>query len=104
MHIHWLMNGHSLNSPVMEYRQPLGQQVVLVSSWLQERSLVKDSHYQCVAEASTGSDTSEVNFQIPIRDEHFIASKYVNKWKSALAEHGQLLKKWEKTWENCDGH
>lgn len=63
---------------------------------------MKDTHYHCVAEASTGSDTSEVKLQLPIRDENFIASNYINKWKSVVAEHGQLLKKWERTWENCD--
>lgn len=50
----------------MEYRRPLGQREVLVSSWLQEGPLIKNARYHCVAEASTGSDTSEVDLRIPI--------------------------------------
>uniref|UniRef100_A0A3B4BI75 Ig-like domain-containing protein n=1 Tax=Periophthalmus magnuspinnatus TaxID=409849 RepID=A0A3B4BI75_9GOBI len=98
VHIHWLKNGHSADSPVMEYRRPLGQDHALVSSWLQEGPLIKDAKYKCLAEASTGNDMSEVSLQLPIGDEDTIPSKYLNNWKSALAEHGQLLKKWEKAW------
>lgn len=50
----------------MEYRLPLGQREVLVSSWLQEGPLIKDAHYRCVAEASTGRDTSEVDLHLTI--------------------------------------
>ncbi|KAG7241090.1 hypothetical protein INR49_025833, partial [Caranx melampygus] len=58
VHIHWLINGHSLDTPIMEYRLPVGQREVLVSSWLREGPLIKDARYHCVAEASTGNDIS----------------------------------------------
>uniref|UniRef100_A0A3Q1CY66 Sema domain-containing protein n=1 Tax=Amphiprion ocellaris TaxID=80972 RepID=A0A3Q1CY66_AMPOC len=45
VHIHWLINGHSLDTPIMEYRRPLGQRKVLVSSWLREGPLIKDARY-----------------------------------------------------------
>lgn len=67
VHIHWLRNGQSLDTPVMEYRQPLGQRKVLVSSWLQEGPLSKDARYQCIAEARTGNDMSEVDLRLTIR-------------------------------------
>lgn len=104
VHIHWLMNGHSLHSPIKEQRRPLGQEVVLVSSWLQDGPLLRDARYQCVAEANTGSDTSEVDLRLPIRDEDLMPSRALNQWKRALREHQQLLKKWESAWESCDGH
>ena len=66
VHIHWLINGHSLDTPIMEYRQPVGQREVLVSSWLREGPLIKDARYQCVAEASTGNDMSEVDLRLTI--------------------------------------
>lgn len=66
VHIHWLINGHSLDTPKMEYRQPVGQREVLVSSWLQEGPLTKDARYHCVAEASTGNDMSEVDLRLTI--------------------------------------
>lgn len=66
MHIHWLINGHSPDTPIMEYRQPLGQKEVLVSSWLREGPLIKDARYQCVAEASTGNDMSDVDILLVI--------------------------------------
>ncbi|KAM6902848.1 semaphorin-4D isoform 2-T2 [Xenentodon cancila] len=103
LHIHWLINGHSLDTPVMEYRQLLGQREVLVSSWLREGPLIKDARYHCVAEASTGSDTSEVDLHLTIGDEH-IPSRDLNQWRGALTEHEQLLKRWEKAWESCEGH
>ncbi|KAJ0057282.1 hypothetical protein NL108_002226 [Boleophthalmus pectinirostris] len=86
----------------MEYRRPLGQDHALVSSWLQEGPLIKDAQYRCVAKTSTGNDKSEVNLQLPFGDEDSIPSKYLNKWKSALVEHGRLLKKWEKAWQEGD--
>lgn len=66
VHIHWLINGHSLDTPIMEYRWPLGQSGVLVSSWLREGPLLKDARYHCVAEASTGNDMSEVDIHLSI--------------------------------------
>uniref|UniRef100_A0A669DVC4 Semaphorin 4D n=1 Tax=Oreochromis niloticus TaxID=8128 RepID=A0A669DVC4_ORENI len=66
VHIHWLVNGHSLDTPIKEYRRPLGQREVLVSSWLQEGPLIKDARYNCVAEASTGNDVSEVDLRLSI--------------------------------------
>ncbi|KAI4817085.1 hypothetical protein KUCAC02_009371 [Chaenocephalus aceratus] len=50
----------------MEHRLPLGQKEILVSSWLREGALIKDARYHCVAEASTGSDTSEVDLRLTI--------------------------------------
>ncbi|XP_032395793.1 semaphorin-4D isoform X4 [Etheostoma spectabile] len=104
VHIHWLINGHSLDTPIMEYRRPLGQSKVLVSSWLREGPLIKDAHYKCVAEASTGNDVSELDLRLTIGDEESIPSRDLNQWRSALTEHKQLLKRWEKAWESCDGH
>ncbi|KAM9338029.1 semaphorin-4D isoform 2-T2 [Symphorus nematophorus] len=104
VHIHWLINGHSLDTPIMEYRRPLGQREVLVSSWLREGPLIKDARYNCVAEASTGNDMSEVDLRLTIGDEESIPSRDLNQWRGALTEHEQLLKRWEKAWESCDGH
>ncbi|XP_028457204.1 semaphorin-4D isoform X2 [Perca flavescens] len=104
VHIHWLINGHSLDTPIMEYRRPLGQRKVLVSSWLREGPLIKDARYNCVAEASTGNDVSEVDLRLTIGDEESIPSRDLNQWRGALTEHEQLLKRWEKAWESCDGH
>lgn len=62
------MNGAHLETPITEYRHPLvrgdphGE--VLVSSWVRERALVKDSSYQCVAASSAGNDTSKVDLNI----------------------------------------
>uniref|UniRef100_A0A673BJ34 Semaphorin 4D n=1 Tax=Sphaeramia orbicularis TaxID=375764 RepID=A0A673BJ34_9TELE len=64
--IHWLINGHSLDTPIMEYRRPLGQREVLVSSWLREGPLIRDARYHCIAEASTGNDMSEVDLHLTI--------------------------------------
>lgn len=66
VHIHWLINGHSLDTPITEHRQPLGQQEVLVSSWLREGPLIKDARYHCVAEASTGNVMSEVDLRLAV--------------------------------------
>ncbi|XP_051794450.1 semaphorin-4D isoform X2 [Acanthochromis polyacanthus] len=104
VHIHWLINGHSLDTPIMEYRRPLGQRTVLVSSWLREGPLIKDARYHCVAEASTGNDMSEIDLRLTIGDEENIPSRDLNQWRGALTEHEQLLKRWEKAWESCDGH
>ncbi|XP_039634790.1 semaphorin-4D isoform X2 [Perca fluviatilis] len=98
VHIHWLINGHSLDTPIMEYRRPLGQRKVLVSSWLREGPLIKDARYNCVAEASTGHDVSEVDLRLTIGDEESIPSRDLNQWRGALTEHEQLLKRWEKAW------
>lgn len=64
--IHWLVNGHVFNRPIMEYRQPLGQRGFLVSSWLREGPLLKDARYRCFAEASTGNDMSELDVHLSI--------------------------------------
>lgn len=64
IHIHWLINGYSVDTPVMEYRRPLGQREVLVSSWLRGGPLIKEARYRCVAEASTGSDTSDIDLHL----------------------------------------
>ncbi|KAM6975964.1 semaphorin-4D isoform 3-T4 [Tautogolabrus adspersus] len=104
VHIHWLINGHTLDTPIMEYRRPLGQREVLVSSWLREGPIIKDARYHCVAEASTGNDMSEVDLNLTIGDEESIPSRDLNQWRGALTEHEQLLKRWEKAWESCDGH
>ncbi|KAM9841408.1 semaphorin-4D [Aulostomus maculatus] len=103
VHIHWLINGHSLDKPIMEYRCPLGQSEVLVSSWLRQGPLIKDARYHCVAEASTGNDISEIDLHLTIGDEESVPSRDLNQWRGALSEHEQLLKRWEKAWESCDG-
>ncbi|XP_032425171.1 semaphorin-4D isoform X3 [Xiphophorus hellerii] len=103
IHIHWLINGYSVDTPVMEYRRPLGQREVLVSSWLRGGPLIKEARYRCVAEASTGSDTSDIDLHLTTGDEN-IPSRDLNQWRGALTEHEQLLKRWEKAWESCDGH
>uniref|UniRef100_A0A665UC66 Semaphorin 4D n=1 Tax=Echeneis naucrates TaxID=173247 RepID=A0A665UC66_ECHNA len=64
LRIHWLINGHSLDIPIMEHRLAVGQREVLVSSWLQDGPLIKDARYHCVAEASTGNDMSEVDLHL----------------------------------------
>uniref|UniRef100_A0A673BN01 Semaphorin 4D n=1 Tax=Sphaeramia orbicularis TaxID=375764 RepID=A0A673BN01_9TELE len=102
--IHWLINGHSLDTPIMEYRRPLGQREVLVSSWLREGPLIRDARYHCIAEASTGNDMSEVDLHLTIGDEEIIPSRDLSQWRGALTEHEQLLKRWEEAWESCDGH
>uniref|UniRef100_A0A667Z0Y0 Semaphorin 4D n=1 Tax=Myripristis murdjan TaxID=586833 RepID=A0A667Z0Y0_9TELE len=116
VHIHWLINGHTLDTPIMEYRRPLGQGEVLVSSWLREGPLIKDAHYHCVAEASTGNDMSDVDLRLTIggmRCEHMESnpSRDLTQWRGALTEHEQLLKRWEKAWVGlssdwvvCSGH
>ncbi|KAK5878850.1 hypothetical protein CesoFtcFv8_024223 [Champsocephalus esox] len=104
LQIHWLINGHMLDTPIMEHRLPLGQKEILVSSWLREGALIKDARYHCVAEASTGSDTSEVDLRLTIGDEESVPSRDLNQWRGALTEHEQLLKRWAEAWESCDGH
>lgn len=37
-------------------------------------------------------------------DEENIPTRDLNQWRGALAEHEQLLKRWEKAWESCDDH
>ncbi|XP_054896335.1 semaphorin-4D isoform X3 [Poeciliopsis prolifica] len=103
IHVHWLINGYSVDTPVMEYRRPLGHREVLVSSWLRGGPLIKEARYRCVAEASTGSDTSDIDLHLTTGDEN-IPSRDLNQWRGALTEHEQLLKRWEKAWESCDGH
>lgn len=66
VHVHWLVNGRSLATPVREHRQPVGPSRVLVSSWLREGPLVKDARYGCVAQAETGSDASEVDLRLTV--------------------------------------
>lgn len=66
IHIHWLINGLDLNTPIMEHRQPLGQREVLVSSWFRRGPLTKDARYRCVAEASTGRDMSELDLRLTV--------------------------------------
>lgn len=64
--IHWLVDGHVLNRPVREHRQPLGRRGFLVSSWLTEGPLLKDARYRCFAEASTGSDMCELDVHLSV--------------------------------------
>ncbi|KAM8827781.1 semaphorin-4D isoform 2-T5 [Spinachia spinachia] len=103
VHIHWLVNGHSLDTPVEEYRRRVGPGEVLVSSWLRGGPLIRDARYRCLAEAGAGSDVSEVDLRLTVADES-IPSRDLNQWRGALTEHEQLLKRWEKAWESCDGH
>ncbi|XP_042182431.1 semaphorin-4D isoform X3 [Oncorhynchus tshawytscha] len=107
LQIHWQVNGAHLETPITEYRHPLvrgdphGE--VLVSSWVRERALVKDSSYQCVAASSAGNDTSKVDLNILSRDEDSIPSRDMSQWRSALSEHDKLLKRWKRAWESCEG-
>uniref|UniRef100_A0A8C7IS69 Semaphorin 4D n=1 Tax=Oncorhynchus kisutch TaxID=8019 RepID=A0A8C7IS69_ONCKI len=102
LQIHWQVNGAHLETPITEYRHPLvrgdphGE--VLVSSWVRERALVKDSSYQCVAASSAGNDTSKVDLNILSRDEDSIPSRDMSQWRSALSEHDKLLKRWKRAW------
>ncbi|KAF6716913.1 hypothetical protein FQA47_018190, partial [Oryzias melastigma] len=74
VHVHWLLDGRHLDTPVEEFRQQLGPAEVLVSSWVREKPPMKDARYQCVAEGKTGSDTSEVNIHLPVRGDSTIDS------------------------------
>ena len=67
--VHWLINGHGMDTPIMEYRLQLGQGEVLVSSWVKAGPLIKDAGYSCVAEAGAASDMSEVELRLPIGGE-----------------------------------
>ena len=82
--VHWLINGHSMDTPIMEYRLQLGPSEVLVSSWLKGGPLIKDAYYSCVAEAGAGSDVSEVELRLPIggEEEGFCADQ----WSSSVLE------------------
>lgn len=64
--LHWLENGRRLATHVSEHRQPLGPHGVLISSWLREGPLLKDTRYTCVAQAESGSDASEVDLHLTI--------------------------------------
>ncbi|XP_041754722.1 semaphorin-4D isoform X2 [Coregonus clupeaformis] len=105
LHIHWQVNGARLETPVTEYRHPLRGQgpEVLVSSWVREGALVKDSSYQCVAASSVGNDASKVDLNLISSEEDRIPSRDMSQWRGALSEHEKLLKRWKRTWENCDG-
>uniref|UniRef100_A0A3Q2U163 Semaphorin 4D n=1 Tax=Fundulus heteroclitus TaxID=8078 RepID=A0A3Q2U163_FUNHE len=63
VHIQWLMNGHSVDT-TETHRTPLGKREVLVSSCLRGGPLIKEARYHCVAKASTGSDTSEIDLHL----------------------------------------
>ncbi|CAL8326993.1 unnamed protein product [Boreogadus saida] len=102
--VHWLVNGHSMDTPIREYRLQLGQSEVLVSSWLKGGPLIKDAYYSCVAEAGAGSDVSEVELRLPIGDQESVPARDLTQWRGALAEHEHLLKRWENAWDRCDGH
>uniref|UniRef100_A0AAY4DNH2 Semaphorin 4D n=1 Tax=Denticeps clupeoides TaxID=299321 RepID=A0AAY4DNH2_9TELE len=67
LHIHWQVDGKNPELLVTEYRHTFTQGAALVSSWLRETHLTKDSHYQCTASASTGHDTSKVHIHLTSR-------------------------------------
>ncbi|XP_046873227.1 semaphorin-4D isoform X3 [Hypomesus transpacificus] len=99
IHIHWQVNGQRLETTITEHRHPLSQREVLLSSWVREESLGKESHYRCEATAGdAGNDTSEIHLRLTNRDEDSTASKDMNQWMGALTEHEKLLKRWKKTW------
>ncbi|XP_010904035.1 semaphorin-4D isoform X2 [Esox lucius] len=107
LHIHWHVNGAHLEKSVTEYRHPLQcggtKGEVLVSSWVKEVALAKDSSYQCVAVSSAGNDTSKVDLHLISRDEDSIPSRDMSQWRGSLSEHEKLLKRWKRAWESCDG-
>ncbi|CAB1318192.1 unnamed protein product, partial [Coregonus sp. 'balchen'] len=100
LHIHWQVNGARLETPVTEYRHSLRGQgpEVLVSSWVREGALVKDSSYQCVAASSVGNDASKVDLNLISSEEDRIPSRDMSQWRGALSEHEKLLKRWKRTW------
>ncbi|KAL0965882.1 hypothetical protein UPYG_G00287100 [Umbra pygmaea] len=108
LHIHWQVNGAHVKTSVTEHRQPLQQggtqAEVLVSSWVKEWALMKDSSYQCVAVSSAGNDTSKVDLHVISRDEESITSSDISHWRGSISEHEKLLKRWKRAWESCDGH
>ncbi|XP_077398905.1 uncharacterized protein LOC144034197 [Vanacampus margaritifer] len=103
-HIDWLINGRRADTAVTEYRLPLVGNTVLVSSRLRTGPLPRDARYGCVAQAGAGSDASQVDLHLAVGDEESAPSGDLNQWRSALTQHEQLLKRWEKSWESCDGH
>uniref|UniRef100_A0A3P8XY23 Semaphorin 4D n=1 Tax=Esox lucius TaxID=8010 RepID=A0A3P8XY23_ESOLU len=102
LHIHWHVNGAHLEKSVTEYRHPLQcggtKGEVLVSSWVKEVALAKDSSYQCVAVSSAGNDTSKVDLHLISRDEDSIPSRDMSQWRGSLSEHEKLLKRWKRAW------
>ncbi|KAG5272190.1 hypothetical protein AALO_G00162650 [Alosa alosa] len=104
VHIHWLVDGQRTQVlSVTEHRLIVTQGTVLLSSWVKETHLTKDSHYQCTATANTGNDTAEVHIRINRRDEDTDISRDMSEWRSALTDHEKLLQRWKKAWESCDG-
>lgn len=89
IHIQWLIDGYSVDTPVMEYRRPVGQKEVLVSSWLRGGPLNKEARYHCVAEASTGSDTAEIDLHLATGG--ILALVCVDVGKNVLAEKLQQI-------------
>ncbi|CAL8317547.1 unnamed protein product [Lota lota] len=102
VHVHWLINGHSMDTPIMEHRLELGRRGVLVSSWLKGGPLIKDAYYSCVAEAGAGSDVSQVELRLPIGDQESVPARDLTQWRGALTEHEHLLRRWENAWDGCD--
>ncbi|XP_077353011.1 uncharacterized protein LOC144002049 [Festucalex cinctus] len=97
-HVDWLINGRSADTAVTEYRLPLVGNTVLVSSRLRTGPLLRDARYGCVAQAGAGSDASQVDLHLAVGDEESAPSRDLNQWRSALTQHEQLLKRWEKSW------
>ncbi|XP_031433980.1 semaphorin-4D isoform X3 [Clupea harengus] len=100
--INWLVDGQTTHLlSVTEHRLIVTQETVLLSSWVKETHLTKDSHYRCTATANTGNDTAEVHIRISRRDEDTDISRDMSEWRSALTDHEKLLKRWKRAWKPC---
>ncbi|KAJ8402363.1 hypothetical protein AAFF_G00368520 [Aldrovandia affinis] len=103
LNIRWEVNGQRLEAPVTEYRHALTGGGVLVSSWVRERGLLRDSQYQCIAASNGGNETSKILISLRRKDEDRVLSRDLHRWRSALTDHEELLQSWKKAWESCDG-
>ncbi|TSK72160.1 hypothetical protein Baya_3144 [Bagarius yarrelli] len=65
--LQWHSNGRRLKTAIKEYRHALGADTVLVSSWVKEEPLGKDTQYQCSALSWAGNDTSRIDLRLSSR-------------------------------------
>lgn len=62
--LQWHSNGQRLETSIREYRHALSGDTVLVSSWVREEPLGKDTQYQCSAVSRAGNDTSKIDLRL----------------------------------------
>lgn len=62
--LQWHSNGRRLETSIREYRHALSGDTVLVSSWVREEPLGKDTQYQCSAVSRAGNDTSKIDLRL----------------------------------------